>query len=92
MPGEISTGNATNEPARAHTSKFGMAKSLFMGGREAGFDISSKEGVEAWMRVLQSRPVPASVRVPSLGSASRPIDSATARAKKNARKARRKNR
>ena len=35
------------EAALSDTSKFGMAKSLFMGGREAGFDMESKEGIEA---------------------------------------------
>jgi hypothetical protein len=50
------------EAALSDPSKFGMAKSLFMGGREAGFDMDSKEGIEAWMRVMQSRPLPASVR------------------------------
>jgi hypothetical protein len=78
------------EVALSDTSNFGMAKSLVMGGREAGFDMSSKEGIEAWMRVMQSKPLPASVRLPSLGNGSRPIDRAAARAKKNARKAARK--
>lgn len=78
------------EAALSDTSKFGMAKSLFMGGREAGFDMDSKEGVEAWMRVMQSQPLPASVHVPSFGNAVRPTDKTTARTKKNARKAARK--
>jgi hypothetical protein len=34
------------EAALSDTSKFGMAKSLFRGGREAGFDMSSKDGIE----------------------------------------------
>lgn len=76
--------------ALSDTSKFGMAKSLFMAGREAGFDMDSKEGIEAWMRVMQSRPLPASVRLPPLGHEPRPVDRTTARAKKNARKAARK--
>lgn len=78
------------EAALSDTSKFGMAKSLFMGGREAGFDMDSKEGIEAWMRVMQSQPLPASVRLPSLGAPARPQDKTAARAKKNARKAARK--
>ena len=53
--------------AALDTSKFGMAKSLFMGGREAGFDMDSKGGIEARMRVMQSQRLPASVRLPSLG-------------------------
>jgi hypothetical protein len=48
------------EPALSDTSKSGMAKSLFMGGREAGFDMGSKEGIEAWMRAMQSGPLPPS--------------------------------
>ncbi len=78
------------EAALSDTSKFGMAKSLFMGGREAGFDMESKEGIEAWMRVMQSQPLPASVRLPPLGDPGRPRDQTAARAKKNARKATRK--
>jgi hypothetical protein len=78
------------EAALSDTGKFGMAKSLFMGGREAGFDMDSHEGIEAWMRVMQSKPLPASVRLPSLGAAARPIDNAAARTKKNQRKAARK--
>lgn len=86
----------TLEAALSDTSKFGMAKSLFIGGREAGFDMGSKEGIEAWMRVMQSKPLPASAGLPSLGATSRPADQAAARAKKDqrkaARKARKKNR
>lgn len=75
------------EAALSDTSQFGMAKSLFLGGREAGFDMDSREGIEAWMRVLQSQPLPASVRLPSLGSPARPQDKTAASAKKDARKA-----
>jgi hypothetical protein len=78
------------EAALSDTSKFGMAKSLFMGGREAGFDMESKEGIEAWMRVMQSQPLPASVLLPWLGTPARAPGKAAARAKKNARKAARK--
>jgi hypothetical protein len=78
------------EAALSDSSKFGMAKSLFMAGREAGFDTDSKAGVEAWMRAMQSQPLPASVRLPSVGPARRPIDKAGVRAKKNQRKAARK--
>lgn len=76
------------EAALSDTSKFGMAKALFMGGREAGFDMDSKAGIEAWMRATQGQPLPASVRLPSLGSSARP--QAQGRAKKSARKAARK--
>lgn len=78
------------EAALSDTSKFGMAKSLFMGGREAGFDMDAKEGSETWMRAIEARPLPASVRLPSLGSPARPQDKNAVRAKKNARKAARK--
>jgi hypothetical protein len=78
------------EAALSDTSKFGMAKSLVMGGREAGFSMDSKEGIEAWMRAMQSQPLPASLRLPSLGSGARPVDKNAARAKKSARKAARK--
>ena len=78
------------EAALSDPSKFGMAKSLFMGGREAGFDMSSKEGIEAWMRILESKPLPASLRLPSQGPGPQPVDRSAARAKKNARKAARK--
>ncbi|HEX4417252.1 MAG TPA: hypothetical protein VH165_05095 [Kofleriaceae bacterium] len=78
------------EAALSDTSQFGMAKSLFMGGREAGFDMDSQAGVEAWMRVMQSRPLPASMGLPSLGAPSRPANKAAARAKKTQRKAARK--
>jgi hypothetical protein len=78
------------EAALSDTSRFGMAKSLVMGGREAGFDMESKEGIEAWMRVTQSQPPPASVRLRSLGTPARAPDKAAARAKKSARKATRK--
>lgn len=78
------------EAALSDTSKFGMAKSLFMGGRAAGFDMESKEGIEAWMRTMQSQPLPASVRLPPHGAPARPQDKTVARAKKNARNAARK--
>lgn len=84
------------EAALSDTSKFGMAKSLVMSGREAGFAMDTKEGIDAWMRIMQSQPLPASVRSSSSGAPSGPADTAAARAKKNqqkaARKARRRNR
>jgi hypothetical protein len=88
------------EAALSDPRNFGMAKSLMMAGRDAGFDMSSKEGIEAWMREVQSKPLPDSVRIPSLdelpfgrtppGRPSRPADGAAARARKNRRKAERK--
>ena len=64
-----------------------MAKSLFMGAREAGFDMDSREGIEAWMRVRQSQPLPASIGLPSPGAPPRTGDKAAARTKKTQRKA-----
>lgn len=84
------------------SSKFGMAKSLLMGGQDAGFDMTTREGVEAWMSTMQSLPLPSSVLPPffgptgSSGPTSRPDKRVDARAKKGqrkaARKARKKNR
>jgi hypothetical protein len=87
------------EQALADPRNFGMAKSIFMAGQEAGFDIHSKEGIEAWMREVQGKPLPPSVRLPfdgmDLGRDLRPAGSHD-RKKKNqrkaARKARKKNR
>jgi hypothetical protein len=78
------------EAALSDPSKFGMAKSLFMGGRDAGFNMDSKEGIDAWMRVMQSRPLPASIGVPFPGAPARTADKAAARKKQNQRKAARK--
>jgi hypothetical protein len=66
-------------------------KSMFMVGRKAGFDMTSPQGIEAWMRVVQSRMNAewAETR-PSLGARSRPVNSAAAREKKKQRKAVRK--
>lgn len=84
------------EAALSDTSKFGMAKSLFMAGREMSFDMESKEGIEAWLRVMQSQPLPASVQLPSLGDLSRPqaktAEHTKKKTRKAARKARKKNR
>lgn len=66
-------------------TRVGMAKSAFMAGRDAGFDMESMEGIEAWMRA-QSRPLPASVGFPPFGAAARPIDPAATGARKNQRK------
>jgi hypothetical protein len=78
------------EAALSDPSKFGMAKSLVMGGRASGFDMNSKDGIDAWMRVMQSQPLPASIRLPSLGAPSRSASKPAARPKKNQRKAARK--
>jgi hypothetical protein len=81
------------EQALADPRNFGMAKSILMAGQEAGFDIHSKEGIEAWMRKVQVKPLPPSVRLPfdgmDLGMTPR-IAGISDRKKKNQRKAARK--
>ena len=52
---------------------FGMAKSLMMAGADAGFDMSSKQGVEVWTRSTQGKPLPSSIRLPSVGVATHRI-------------------
>ncbi len=82
--------------ALSNPQNFGMAKSMMMAGAEAGFDMSSKDGIDAWMRELQGKPLPSSIRLPPLGPAPRasgPAVQRTKRAKRQAtRKARKKNR
>jgi hypothetical protein len=78
------------EAALSDPRNFGMAKSLVMAGHQAGFDMQSKKGIEAWMREVQTKPLPPSVRIPSLDRPPRPADPAAARATRNQRKAARK--
>jgi hypothetical protein len=84
------------EAALSDRRNFGMAKSIMMAGADAGFDMSSTEGVEAWMREIQGKPLPSSIQLPPLGVANHPMDPKAARAKRNqrkaARRARKKNR
>lgn len=94
---EILGGDAVGEleAALSDPRNFGMAKSLLMAGREAGHDMSTKEGIEAWMRAVSGKPLPASVRLPPLpppppGPPPRATSTAAARAKKDQRKAARK--
>lgn len=77
------------ERALADPRNFGMAKSILMAGEKAGFDIHSEEGVEAWMREVQGKPLPPSARQPFAGMAPR-LASSLDRKKKNQRKAARK--
>jgi hypothetical protein len=81
------------EQALGDPRNFGMAKSILMAGAEAGFDVHSKEGIEAWMREVRGKPLPSSVRLPlgrrDLGPDLRPAGSRD-RKKKNQRKAVRK--
>ncbi len=46
---------------------FGPAKTALMAGREAGFDMDTKEGLEAWMEQIQGKPLPTLQGGPALG-------------------------
>jgi hypothetical protein len=74
---------------------FGMAKSLVMSGKDAGFDMQSKEGIEAWMRSIQGKTLPPSVGLPFDGAPSTHgggHDADRKKQRKAVRKARRANR
>ena len=75
------------EAALSDTSNFGMAKSLFMAGADSGFDMQSKEGIEAWMQSIQGKPLPPSIPLPGLPA---PSSKKATKAKKDKRKAARK--
>jgi hypothetical protein len=77
--------------AFADSSHFGLAESLVMAGRDAGFDMDSREGIEAWMQSIQGKPLPPSIPIPSFG-APYTGDKKAAKAKKGKRKAARKSR
>jgi hypothetical protein len=83
------------EAALSDSRKFGMAKSLFMSGADAGFDMRSRNGIEAWMQSIQGDPLMPSIPISGLG-ALQPSPKEPAKAQKNkrkaARKARKKNR
>jgi hypothetical protein len=81
------------EEALSRPSNFGMAKSIFMAGAEAGFDMKSQEGIEAFMRAMEGKPLPASIPLSPFGSPAPrggSMDKGGLRAKKNQRKAARK--
>lgn len=76
-------------------SNFGMAKSVVSLGAEGGFDMGSKEGIEAFMQSMVGKRLPPSIPIPGVD----PPRPSTARAdkarkekRKAARKARKKNR
>jgi hypothetical protein len=70
----------------SNPDNFGMAKSFFMAGRSAGFDMSSEAGTAAWMAAYNARIAGG----PALGSPSASAAKAAARrGKKNKRKAQR---
>jgi hypothetical protein len=84
------------EAALSDSSNFGMAKSLFMAGAEAGFDMQSKDGLAAWMESIQGKTLPPSIPLPGLPQPSSKKATKATKAQKNkrkaARKARKKNR
>jgi hypothetical protein len=52
------------ETALSDPHNFGLAKTLVMAGKDAGYDMSSKAGIEAWARTMQGAPLPVAVRPP----------------------------
>lgn len=82
--------------ALSDPDNFGMAKSLFMEGRNAGFDMDSQEGIEEWMRTIQALTLPDPVTRPAYGVTSKPAGKPAKKKQKQkrkaARKARKKNR
>jgi len=79
------------ELALGDRRNFGVAKSMVMEGRGAGFDTSTKDGIEEWMGVLQGRTLSPMLSLASMPrTSSRTADPVTARASKNRRKAERK--
>lgn len=77
------------EAALSDSSNFGMAKSLVMAGADAGFDVQTQEGIEAWMRHVQTSGLPPSPPFAGIG-APRPSSKRATKAKKDKRKAARK--
>lgn len=81
----------------ADRRRFGPAKALVMAGRDAGFDVDTQEGLEAWLREASSRPLPPSPRSPTVGPPTAPPRQQPAkgdkkRHRKAARAARKRNR
>jgi hypothetical protein len=77
------------EVALADRTRFGMAKMFVTQGRDAGFAVDTKEGLEAWMRFAQASGVLGHLGPRSTGSAARPTKGNAQRAKKDQRKAQR---
>jgi hypothetical protein len=77
------------EVALADRTRFGMAKMFVTQGRDAGFAVDTKEGLEAWMRFAQASGVLGHLGPRSTGSAPRPTKGNAQRAKKDQRKAQR---
>jgi hypothetical protein len=77
------------EAALSDSRNFGMAKSIVMGGRDAGYDMETREGIEGWMRALQGKALPPSPSMSVAGTGAPQLKKA-AKAKKDKRKAARK--
>ena len=77
------------DAALSDRRNFGMAKSFVMAGRDAGFDMQSQDGIEAWMRIVQSQSLLGSPGLPSLGGPPHGAPPAKKRPKKRSRKAHR---
>lgn len=80
------------EAALSNASNFGMAKSLIMAGADAGFDMETKEGIEAWMQSIQGKPLPPSIPLPGKPQPASKANKARKKKRKSARRARKKNR
>lgn len=84
------------ETQLADTSNYGLAKSMVMEGKAAGFPFDSPEGRAAWARTVNARIAAGSARSPSPARPRGGVDKAAEAKKKNkakaARKARRKGR
>lgn len=80
------------EAALSNASNFGMAKSLIMAGADAGFDMETKEGIEAWMQSIQGKPLPPSIPMPGKPQPASKKAAIAKNKRKSARRARKKNR
>jgi hypothetical protein len=85
---ENSTGRLERE--LSNPANFGIGKSLIREGAEAGFDVHTEKGLQAWFQHVQGRVVPAAVQLPSRGA--QHSDAEKKRKRKAERKARRQNR
>lgn len=86
-------GEATTRLTRALSDprNFGRAKSIMMAGWDAGFDVSTADGLEAWMSEVDKMPLPLSIYLPPFARLpARAVDPEAERARKNKRKAERK--
>lgn len=81
------------ETALSDSDNFGVAKSLLIAGRDAGFDMQSREGVEAWMERIKGTSLDSyGLDMPRPSPSSKKADKAKKDKRKAAKKARKKNR